>query len=105
MTCWPSSTRRAASPRLHRHGPEPGLAHGHHRAPRRRGQALPVRDQGPLLQQDRRLLPRLQDEVVPPASALHNADVCSIVVTLGIPECDRLAGVRLAVDRAQVSLE
>ena len=40
-------------------GAEPAVAGRHHRAPHRRGQALPLRDQGRLLQPDRRLLHRL----------------------------------------------
>ena len=53
---------RAASP--HRDA-EPAVADRHHRAPHRRGQALPVRDQGRLLQPDRRLLHRLADDRLP----------------------------------------
>ena len=52
--------RRASSPPT----AEPVLADRHHRAPHRRGQALPLRDQGRVLQQDRRLLDRLPDEGV-----------------------------------------
>ena len=50
-------------PRLHRRRAEPAVAGRHHRALDRRGQALPLRDQGRLLQPDRRLLHRLTDEV------------------------------------------
>ena len=45
--------------------PEPAVADRHHRTPHRRGQALPLRDQGRVLQPDRRLLHRLADEVPP----------------------------------------
>ena len=55
--------RRPGRARLHRRRPEPAVAGRHHRAPDRRGQALPLRDQGRLLQPDRRLLDRLTDEV------------------------------------------
>lgn len=41
-----------------------------HWNPSRRGQALPLRDQGRLLRQDRRLLDRLEDEV-PPGRERH----------------------------------
>ena len=43
-------------------GTEPAVADRHHRAPHRRGQALPLRDQGRLLQPDRRLLDRRPDD-------------------------------------------
>ena len=43
-------------------GAEPAVADRHHRAPHRRGQALPLRDQGRLLQPDRRLLHRRPDD-------------------------------------------
>ena len=46
-------------------GAEPAVAHRHHRTPHRRRQALPLRDQGRVLQPDRRLLHRLTDEVPP----------------------------------------
>ncbi len=46
-------------PGLHRRRAEPAVADRHHRAPDRRGQALPLRDQGRVLQPDRRLLDRL----------------------------------------------
>ena len=55
--------RRPGRARLHRRRPEPAVARRHHRALDRRGQALPLRDQGRLLQPDRRLLHRLTDEV------------------------------------------
>jgi len=45
--------------------PERTLAGRHHRAQNRRGQALPLRDQGRVLEPDRRLLHRLADEVTP----------------------------------------
>ncbi len=48
--------------RLHRRGPEPVVAHRHHRAPHRRGQALLLREQGRLLHSHRGLLDRLRDE-------------------------------------------
>ena len=51
--------RRPGATRLHRRRPEPAVAGRHHRTPDRRGQALPLRDQGRLLQPDRRLLHRL----------------------------------------------
>ena len=57
------STTTWSSARLHRRRAEPAVAGRHHRAPHRRGQALPLRDQGRLLQPDRRLLDRLTDEV------------------------------------------
>ncbi len=41
---------------------EPAVADRHHRTPHRRGQALPLRDQGRLLQAHRRLLHRRPDE-------------------------------------------
>ena len=43
-------------------GPQHAVADRHHRAPHPRGQGLPVRDQGRVLQPDRRLLDRLADE-------------------------------------------
>ena len=43
-------------------GAGPDLADRHHRAPHRRGQALPVRDQGRVLQPDRRLLDGRPDD-------------------------------------------
>ena len=46
-------------------GAEPGVADRHHRAPHRRGQAVPVRDQGRVLRPDRRLLHRHPDESLP----------------------------------------
>ncbi len=46
-------------------GAERPVAGRHHRALDRRGQALPLRDQGRALQPDRRLLDRLPDEVPP----------------------------------------
>ena len=42
--------------RVHRATPEPAVADRHHRAPHRRGQAVPVRGQGRLHQPDRGLL-------------------------------------------------
>ena len=58
----PTGARRPRRPAVHRCRAEPGLADRHHRTPHRRGQALPLRDQGRLLQPDRRLLHRLADE-------------------------------------------
>jgi hypothetical protein len=49
--------------RLHLRGPEHAVAQRHHRALDPRRQALPLRDQGRLLQPDRRLLHRLTHEV------------------------------------------
>lgn len=43
-------------------GPQHAVADRHHRAPHPRGQGLPVRDQGRVLQPDRRLLDRLADQ-------------------------------------------
>ena len=57
------STTTSVEPRLHRRRAEPAVADRHHRTPDRRRQALPLRDQGRLLQPDRRLLHRLADEV------------------------------------------
>ncbi len=48
-----------------RRGAQPAVGRRHHRALDPRRQALPVRVQGRLLQQDRGLLHRLQDEVAP----------------------------------------
>ena len=45
-------------------GPERAVADRHHRAPHRRGQALPLRGEGRLFRQDRRLLDGLTDEVL-----------------------------------------
>ncbi len=42
---------------------EPAVADRHHRAPNRSGQAVSVRDQGRLVQPDRRLLDQRPDEV------------------------------------------
>ena len=72
-TCWPPSTRRAHPPRVQRHGPQPDLADRHHRAPHWGGQAVPVRGQGPLLEQDRGLLHRLADEVLAGGVGVGNA--------------------------------
>lgn len=58
----PTGARRPRGTGLHRDSPEPVVAHRHHRAPHERRQALPVRDQGRLLQPDRGLLHRLEDE-------------------------------------------
>ena len=55
----PAGPRRPRPPRVHRRRPQPAVAGRHHRAPHRRGQALPLRDQGRVLQPDRRLLHRL----------------------------------------------
>ncbi len=66
---WPEPQTRAAGPRrpgragFHRRGAERAVADGHHRAPHGRGQALPLRGQGRLFRQDRRLLDGLADEV------------------------------------------
>ncbi len=49
---------------VHRPGAEPGLADRYHRTRHRRGQAVSVRDQGRLLQPDRRLLHRLANESI-----------------------------------------
>src|SRR5690625_4621585 len=59
--------RRQGPPaaRVHRRRRQRAVAHRHHRAPHRAGHALPVRDQGRLLQPDRGLLHRLPDEVTP----------------------------------------
>ena len=46
-------------------GAEPAVARRHHRAPHRRRQALPLRDQGLLLEPDRRLGHRLPHEGPP----------------------------------------
>ncbi len=60
----PAPPTRTAGPRrprrapLHRRDTERAVADRHHRAPHRRGQALPVRGQGRLLRADRRLLHR-----------------------------------------------
>ena len=62
---------RAAGARRPRHrdftadGPEPAVAGRHHRTSHGRGKALPLRDQGRVVQPDRRLLHRLTDEVPP----------------------------------------
>ena len=50
---------------LHRRRAEPAVARGHHRAPDRRRQALPLRDQGRVLEPDRRLRDRRTDEGPP----------------------------------------
>ena len=47
---------------LHRGRAEPTVADRHHRAPHRRGQAVPLRDQGRVLEPDRRLVHRFSDE-------------------------------------------
>ena len=54
--------RRPRPARLHRARARPGLADRHHRAPHRRGQALLLRDQGPVQQPDRRLRDRRTDD-------------------------------------------
>ena len=54
--------RRGTSPPP---APNRAVADRHHRAPHRRGQALPVRDQGRVLQPDRRLLHRRADDRQP----------------------------------------
>ena len=48
--------RRPGPPRLHSAGPEPALADRPDGAPHRRGQALPLRDQGRVVEPNRRLL-------------------------------------------------
>jgi hypothetical protein len=58
--CAPSS--RSGRPPVHRGGAEHRLADRHHRAPHRRGQALPLRDQGPPLRPHRRLLDGRPDD-------------------------------------------
>lgn len=60
---------RRSGPPVHddlvqRPGRQPGRAGRHHRAPHRRGQALPLRHQRRLLQPDCGLLNRLTDEVL-----------------------------------------
>ena len=55
MTTWSSGTSPPTAPNR-------AVADRHHRAPHRRGQALPLRDQGRLLQPDRRLLDRRPDD-------------------------------------------
>ena len=53
-----------ATARSRRRWPEPALAHRHHRASGHHGgQTLSLRGQGRVLEQDRRLLDRLTDEV------------------------------------------
>ena len=52
-------TTISCAARVHRRRPEPALAHRHHGTQDRGGQALPLRDQGRVLQPDRRILDRL----------------------------------------------
>jgi len=59
---WPGGARQPRPARLHRACARPGLADRRHRAPDRRGQALLLRDQGPVQQPDRRLLHRCADD-------------------------------------------
>ena len=59
------SPRRPGATRLHRRGPRRAVAVGHHRAPHRRGQGLPLRHQRRLFEPDRRLGHRLEDEGPP----------------------------------------
>jgi putative transposase len=60
----PGSRRPRRSP-IPRPGRQRGLADRHHRTPHRRGQALPLRHQGRVLQQNRRVLLGFADEGVP----------------------------------------
>jgi putative transposase len=50
-----TGARRPRAPQVHRRRAQRDLGGGHHRAPHRRGQGLPLRDQGPVLEPDRRL--------------------------------------------------
>ena len=66
--------RRSGRPRLHRRAAQCAVAHRHHRAPDRRGQALLLRHQGRLLQPHRRLLASTDRMTAALAvSALRNA--------------------------------
>jgi hypothetical protein len=57
-----AGARRLGAPQVHRRRAERDLGGGPDRAPHRRGQGLPLRDQGPVLEPGRRLGHRLEDE-------------------------------------------
>jgi hypothetical protein len=65
----PARARRPGATELHRDRTQPPVVDRHHRAPHRRRQALPLRDQGCLVQAHRRVHDRLPDEVPPGPSA------------------------------------
>jgi transposase InsO family protein len=66
---WPARPGRRCTttwwPPVHRRCPGPYLADRHHRAPNCRGQAIPLRDQGRLVQPHRRVLDGLPDDREP----------------------------------------